>query len=302
MANQTVLIAGGTGLIGARLAEIFQEKGYVVRILTRRPKGPGQFGWDPLSGQIDDRAVLGADVVINLTGAGIADRRWTPARKKLLVDSRVESTRVLRDSFQRLGQQPRAYLSASAIGYYGNSGEAWVDETSAPAGNGFLVQCCAAWEQAVETIGAMGIRTVVLRTGIVLEPSGGALRELLKPLYFGIGAYFADGRAWYSWLHIDDICRMYLWAAETPAAEGIFNAVAPQPARNKELVQAVAKARRQWAIFVPAPAFALRLLFGEMADTILFSNRVAADRIIREGFHFQYPDLDSALAQLLKKH
>ena len=301
MVPKTILLAGGTGLIGSRLAEILQEKGHTVRILSRRPQGKNQFAWNPAANTIDDKAVLGADAVINLAGAGIADKRWTAARKKLLVDSRVESTRLLRDSFQRLGQQPEVYLSASGVGYYGNSGEQWVNENTAPADNSFLVQCCAAWEQEVETIGAMGIRTVIFRTGIVLDQSGGALREIIKPLRFGLGAYFANGQAWYSWIHIDDMCQMYLWVLEHPAVEGIYNAVAPQPVRNKYLVQATARAMQQAAIFAPAPKFALRILLGEMADVVLFSNRVSAERLIQAGFHFHYPELETALAQIFKK-
>ena len=294
----SILLAGGTGFIGARMAEVFKGKGHEVRILTRTPRGDGQFGWNLAAGTIDDLAVAGVDVVINLAGAGIADGRWTPARKKLIIDSRVQSARLLREAFQRLQHFPKAYLSISGIGYYGNSGESRVYETDTPADNGFMVQCCAAWEQGVEEIGALGIRTAIFRAGIVLDKSGGALREMARPLLFGIGGYFADGQAWYSWIHRDDLCRMFLWAAETPAVEGIFNAVSPHPARNVDFIKAVAKAMRKPALFIPAPAFALRLVFGEMADTILFSNRVSAEKVIGAGFHFQYPELAGALARI----
>lgn len=302
MSTKTILLAGGTGLIGSRLVEVFREKGHTVRILSRNPKGENQFAWNPAAGTIDDQAVQGADAVINLAGAGIADKRWSAARKKLLIDSRVQSTVLLRESFQRLGHQPEVYLSASGVGYYGNSGEEWVNENTPPADTSFLVQCCADWEQSVETIGAMGIRTVIFRTGIVLDQSGGALREIIKPMRFGLGAYFADGQAWYSWIHIDDMCQMYLWALEHPTVEGIYNAVAPHPVRNKYLVQATARAMQQAAIFVPAPKFALRILLGEMADVVLFSNRVSAERLIQAGFHFHYPELEAALDQIFKKH
>lgn len=294
----SILLAGGAGFIGARMAEVFKGKGHEVRILTRTPRGAGQFAWDPAAGAIDDQAVAGADVVINLAGAGIADGRWTPVRKKLIIDSRVQSAHTLRDAFQRLQHFPKTYLSISGIGYYGNSGENQVYETDTPADNGFMVQCCAAWEQGVEEIGALGIRTVIFRAGIVLDKSGGALREMARPLLFGIGGYFADGQAWYSWIHRDDLCRMFLWAAETPAVEGIFNAVAPHPARNVDFIKAVARAMRKPALFIPAPAFALRLVFGEMADTILFSNRVSAEKVIAAGFHFQYPELSGALERI----
>ena len=296
----TFLLAGGSGFIGSRLSELARSKGHSVRILTRKPKVGGQFAWDILSGAIDDRAVEGADVVVNLAGAGIADGRWTPARKRLIAESRVRSAQVLRDAFRRLGHLPKSYLSASAIGYYGNSGERVMYEDDSPVGGGFLVDTCAAWEQAVEETGAMGIRTVVFRTGIALGASGGALPRIAGPLRFGIGGYFADGKAWYSWIHLDDLCRMYLWAAEQPLVEGVFNAVAPHPVRNLKLVKATAQAMRRPAIFVPAPAFALRLVFGEMAGTILNSNRISAEKVIRAGFHFQFPDLEGAMNAIFR--
>ncbi|TNE54956.1 MAG: TIGR01777 family protein [Bacteroidetes bacterium] len=294
----TILIAGGTGQIGSRLTEVLRNKGHQVRLLSRTPQGADQYGWDLKKKVIDDNAVSGADIVINLTGAGIADKRWTPARKQLLIDSRVDSANLLRESFQRLGYQPKAYLSASAVGYYGDAGDAWVHEYDAPADNSFMVECCTLWEQAVEAISAMGIRTVVLRTGIVLDKEGGALREIIKPMRFGAGGYFGDGQAWYSWIHHEDICQMYLWAAEHPEVEGIFNAVAPNPVRNIELIKATAKAMHQPAIFAPAPEFALRLVFGEMADAILFSIRASAEKIIQAGYRFHHPDLESALEEI----
>lgn len=297
----TILLAGGTGFIGARLTRLLQSKGHTVRILTRTPRGADQFTWDPLAGAIDDTAVRGADIIINLAGAGIADKRWTPARKQLIIDSRVQGARVLRAAFQRLGYLPKAYLSSSAIGYYGNAGETWMTENSPPADESFMVESCDAWERAVEEITAMGVRTVVLRTGIVLGKEGGALREIIKPLRFGIGGYFADGQAWYSWIHLDDICRMYLWALENPGVDGIFNAVAPNPVRNIDLVKATARAMHQPAVFAPAPAIALRMAFGEMADAILFSTRVSAEKIMLAGFHFQYPELNDALAAIFRK-
>jgi uncharacterized protein (TIGR01777 family) len=299
--SRTILLAGGTGFIGSQLADLFRSKGYTVRLLTRTPKGPNQFVWDPVAGQVDDAAVVGSDIVINLAGAGIAEKRWTASRKKLIIESRVRSAQVLREAFQRTGHKPDTYVSAAAIGYYGNSGEGWVNENSAPADGSFLVESCTDWEQAAESIGALGIRTVILRIGIVLDQSGGALREIVKPLRFGVGAYFGDGSAWYSWIHRDDVCRAFLWAAENPQAEGIYNAVAPHPARNKDLVKATAKAMRQPALFVPAPEFALRLVLGELADAVLFSNRVSAEKIIQAGFRFQYPELEGALGDIFGK-
>ncbi|MFN0013527.1 MAG: TIGR01777 family oxidoreductase [Saprospiraceae bacterium] len=296
--KRTILLAGGTGFIGRRLAAMLRAGGYDVRLLTRFPKGADQFAWDPVSGQMDDSALAGAHLVINLAGAGIADKRWTAGRKKTIIESRVQGANTLLNAMKRTGHRPEAYLSASAVGYYGNTGERWLTENDTPVDNGFLVQACIAWERAVEQVKAFGVRTVVLRLGIVLDQSGGALLAIVRPLRFGIGAYFANGDAWYSWVHRDDVCRMFLWAAENPRIKGVFNAVAPQPVRNKDLVQAAAKAMGQPALFLPAPEFALRLALGEMADAVLFSNRVSAEKIVESGFGFRYPELGGALAEI----
>lgn len=295
-----ILVAGGTGLIGSRLSDMLREKGHVVRILTRTPKGEGQFAWDPAAGAIDEKALQGADFVVNLAGAGIADKRWTPSRKRLIISSRVQSARTLRDAFLRTGIRPQACLSTSAIGYYGNSGERWMTEIDAPAGKDFMTDCCRQWEDAASEISALGIRTVIFRTGLVLAKEGGVLAEFVKPLRFGIGGYFADGRAWYSWIHLDDVCRMFLWAIDNKQAEGVYNAVAPQPVRNKEFVKAIARAMQRPAIFAPGPAFVMRLALGEMATAVLNSNRISAEKIMKAGFSFQYENLAGALKAIFK--
>lgn len=289
------LLAGGSGLIGTRLAALLREKGHTVRLLSRNPQGKGAFAWDPSAGTLDEAALKEVDYVINLAGAGIADRRWTAARKRELIDSRVQSTQVLAQALERSGQRPKAWISASAIGYYGNSGEQVMQETDAAVDRSFMVQCCEQWEQVVEEVAVLGIRTVKLRIGVVLAKEGGALAEFVKPLRFGLGAYFGNGKAWYSWIHRDDVCRLFLHALEHPEISGVLNAVAPHPARIKPLVQATARAMRQPALIVPAPAFAMRLVLGEMAAVVLNSNYVSAEKTLNTGFEFQYPTLESAL-------
>lgn len=296
----TVLLAGGTGLIGTKLQELLRSEGYTVRLLSRRPRGPGQYAWDPEAGRIDERAVENVDVVVNLAGAGIAESRWTAARKRRIVESRVQSARVLREAVQRSGSLPEVYISASATGYYGNSGEKWMTENDPPASGGFMVDTCIAWEAAAAAWSALGIRTFVLRIGIVMAREGGALREFIRPLYFGIGGYFGRGRAWYSWVHREDVCRMVVWAIQNTQAQGIYNAVAPVPVRNLDLIKTAAAAMKRRAVFLPAPPFALRLVFGEMADAILNSNRVSADKIRQAGFRFKYPGLQEALREIFK--
>ncbi len=297
----TTLLAGGSGLIGSGLAELLRAKGHTVRLLTRSPKGPDQFGWDTEKGTIDEAALQGVDYVVNLAGAGIADQRWTESRKREIIESRVQSARLLRDTFMRTGLRPKAYLSASAIGYYGNSGERRMNEADAPVDDSFMVQCCQAWEEAADEVAALGIRTVKFRIGVVLAKEGGALPEFIKPLRFGVGTYFADGQAWYSWIHRNDLCRAFVWAIENEAVAGVFNAVAPLPERLKALVQATADAMHKNALLMPVPAFALRLALGEMSAVVLNSNLVVADKIQAAGFVFEYPKLPAALQQIFLK-
>lgn len=297
----TTLLAGGTGFIGTRLTEMLRERGHTVRILTRHPRGEGQFAWDTEKETIDENAVAGVDFIINLAGAGIADKRWTPARKRELIDSRVKSTHLLERAIIKTGVRLQAFVSSSAIGFYGNSGEQSMHESDLPADQSFMVECCRLWEEAVAPISAMGMRTVIFRTGVVLGKEGGALAELIKPLYFGIGGYFGNGRAWYSWIHLEDICRMYVWALENPEANGIYNAVAPHPARIKPLVQALVRAWRKPALVLPVPAFALRVWFGEMSATILNSNFVSADKIQQAGFTFEHPMVEEAMQSIFQK-
>ncbi len=298
MQTTTILIAGGTGLIGSRLAEMLREKGYVVRLLTRSPKSKGQYFWNPSMGEMDAAALQGVDSIVNLAGAGIADGRWTEARKKEIVESRTQSASLLFREMEGMPNRPKSYLSASAVGYYGNSGEAWMHEESRPVDQGFLVECCQKWEAAANQMTRLGIRTIKFRIGVVLAKEGGALAEMVKPLRFGLGVYFGDGQAWWPWVHREDVCRAFVWAIENQEVEGVFNLVAPAPARSIDLVKAIAKAMGQTAIFLPAPAFVLRLILGEMSAVLLNSNRVSAEKLTKAGFEFQWPELNGALRDI----
>lgn len=298
--SKTVLIAGGSGLVGSRLTELFQQQGYEVRRLTRRPARAGDYAWDPTSGQIDDQALSGVHILVNLAGAGIADKRWTAQRKKEIIESRTESNRTLAKALQRTGVKPDCFLSASAIGYYGNTGEVWVTETMPAADKSFMVECCRLWEQSAQEVAAFCGRTCVFRIGIVLAAEGGALAEIAKPMKFGVGAWFGGGYAWYSWIHRDDLCRMFIAAAESSQYEGIYNAVAPNPVRNKIFVKAVRKALHSPALLAPAPEFAMKLVLGEMSAVVLNSNRISGEKIQKSGFKFEFPELAAALADVLK--
>ena len=296
--NKIILLAGGSGLVGKRLQHHLREKSYDIRILTRKPKAENEYFWDPLNGEFDDSSLEGVHGVINLAGAGIADKRWTAKRKKLLIDSRVYTARILKEHIGFSKNKPEVYLSASGVGGYGDTGDALIDENTAPVGDGFMVECCQLWEQEAQTLSQTGLRTGILRIGIVLSRNGGAVPEIEKPMNFGVAGYFGSGKNWWSWIHIDDLCKMFIWMLENDHVKGVYNAVAPNPSQTRGFTNAIRKASGKKALLIPAPAFGLRLVFGEMADTLLYSNKVNPDKAIQAGFDFEYSELEDALNQL----
>lgn len=297
----TVLIAGGSGLIGQRLSQLLKEKGYEVTFLSRRKKSaPNYFQWDTQKGTIDSLAIQTADYVINLAGAGIVDKRWTESRKKVLIESRTQTINLLKKSFEKI-KKPKAFLSASAIGYYGNRGDEWLTETSAPQPEDFLSECTIAWENAATKVIDLDIRTAIFRIGIVLSKKGGALPEMILPMKFGAAVSFGNGQAYYPWIHIDDVCNMFIWGIENKNANGIYNAVAPEPLPVKDLVKEIKKARGGFAFPFPAPSFALRIAMGEMADMLLNSARVSSEKISKAGYQFSFPAVGPALKDILKR-
>lgn len=299
----TVLIPGGSGLIGTRLSELLAERQYTVLHLSRHPRPGARFAtyaWDVEARTIDEEALERADYIINLAGAGIADQRWTDRRKQLIIDSRTESTRLLAEALRRRKQRLRAYLSASAIGYYGDRGEAILHEDD-HAGEGFLSRSTVAWENAIREVANREQRTAWLRTGVALSTRGGALKPMLLPLHGFVSTYFGDGQQWYSWIHIDDLCRMYIHALENESIVGPYNAVAPHPVRNKQLAAALPAAKRKPALVVGVPAAALRLGMGEMAHVVLDSSRCSAEKIKNTGFRFEFPELSQALQDVIRR-
>jgi len=298
----TVLIAGGTGLIGTRLSQLLRETGFEVRHLSRTEDLQATFPayqWDIASAYIDPRACEEVDAVINLAGAGIADKPWTQARKKLIIDSRVLTTRLLKEYIESERLSAKTYLASSAIGFYGDRGEELMTETDQP-GQGFLSESTQEWEAAIDEVRQTGIRTVSIRIGVVLSLMGGALPKIIEPMRFGLASYFGNGRAWYSWIHIDDLCRIFIHALQKEDLDGIYNGVAPNPVRNKELVEMLRQVSAHKALLMPAPKPALRLMLGEMADVVLGSTQVSADKIQASGFEFTYPKLRAALEDLLQ--
>lgn len=299
-----ILIAGGSGLIGKRLSQLLVEKKHEVIHLSRKPNPDASFptfAWDLQKGYIDEAAIHKADYVINLAGTGIADARWSDKRKKLIISSRVESTLLLKNTFEKLNKQPKAFLPASAIGFYGDRGNDWMYEASQP-GTGFLAHSCIAWEKALQEVIDTGWRTVIIRIGIVLSTQGGALEKMITPMKFRAGAYFGNGQQYYSWIHIDDLCRMFIKGIEDKNMQGIYNGVAPNPATNKQFAYDLETAMGQKSIILPAPAFGLRLAMGEMADVVLTSARVSSQKVEDQGFQFAFPELVPALKDVIKRN
>ncbi len=299
-----ILIAGGTGLLGSRLSQLLKEKGHHVSHLSRQENLEAEFPayqWDLKKKYVDPAALEKADVIINLAGAGVADARWTDARKQLIISSRVDSARLLKSFIENKKTPAKAYLSASAIGYYGDRGNQLLQETDPPGEEGFLPESVIAWEKAIDQVAETGIRTVAFRIGIVLSSKGGALEKMLLPFKVFNGTYFGDGSMYYSWIHIDDMARMFIEAVENEKLAGKYNGVAPHPATNKEIILACKKALGKPALILPAPAVVLRTAMGEMADMILDSAKVSSKKIEQAGFKFHFPELVPALKDLLKR-
>ncbi len=300
--KKQLLITGGTGLIGTHLTALLQAKGYQISYLSRSQQDIPQvkvYQWDIPKQQIESGALASHQAIIHLAGAGVADQRWTESRKQTILKSRTESTRLLRQELEKLETKPKAFLSASAIGIYGNdTGEAWMKE-DAPSGDDFLAEVTKQWEDSVDQIAELGIRTVKLRIGVVLSEKGGALEKIAQPIKLGAGAALGSGKQYLSWIHIDDLCQMFIHALENEAVQGVFNAVGPHPATNAEFTKATAQVLNRPLILPNVPSFALKLMLGEMASIVLGGNRVSSEKIQAQGFQFQYPTLKPALQDLL---
>ena len=286
------VIAGGTGFLGSAVASSLRADGHDVTIISRHPHGPDQVAWT------DRSALDGADVVVNLAGTSLDSGRWTDSRKAEILHSRVHATETIVKAMSEVKRRPSMLLNQSAVGFYGAHGSESLTEDS-PPGSDFLASVCVAWEAAAMKAAWM-TRVVLLRTGLPLDASGGALPRLALPFRFFAGGRLGSGEQYWSWIHIDDWVRMVRWAIEQPDINGPLNATAPAPATNRELADALGRALRRPS-FAPAPALALRLLLGEMADALILSGqRVLPAKATRAGFEFWYPNLDSALHQIYR--
>jgi uncharacterized protein (TIGR01777 family) len=306
---QTVLITGGTGLVGKNLARSLTEKGYNIIILTRKLPG-GQAAqniryalWDVHQQQIAIDAVQQADHIIHLAGAGVMDRKWTAAYKKEIIDSRAKSAALLIDTLRQHAHKVKTFISASAIGYYGKDKTPVVpfEETDAPD-TAFLGEVCRLWEESVEPVKELNIRLVKFRIGIVLGETGGALKEFITPLRFGIATILGNGKQVVSWIHLADLCRLFIYAIENEKMNAAYNAVAPMPVTNKKLILTLAKKRNgSFYIPIPVPGFVLKLALGGRSIEILKSATVSSKKTEAAGFDFQYATIEAALDDLVKK-
>ncbi len=293
-----VLITGGTGLIGKRLSFLLASKGYEVRVLSRSKSPESKyttFIWNVKDQFIEEEAFQDLDYIIHLAGAGIADKKWSEKRKKEIIDSRVQSTNLLYNTSKRLKTPLKAFISASATGYYGSVTTATIfTETDQPA-NDFLGKVCRLWEESIFQFKNDKTRTVALRTGIVLSNDGGALKKMKTPLVTPLG----DGKQYMPWIHIDDLCEIYIKAIEDEDFEGAYNAIAPEHITNYSFSKAIAKTFKIPFLPIGAPSFILKIVFGKMATIILNGSRVSTGKIEKTGFKFKFKSLDKALKNLI---
>jgi len=293
------LISGATGFIGRHLIRQFEQP----TVLSREPEsakrslgGIEAYGWDYRSGPPPREAFDGVEAVIHLSGDSVGEGRWNERKKKVIRDSRVESTRQLVSTMSGLDRKPEVFVCASAIGFYGSRGEEVLDE-DAPPGDGFLCQVSAEWEREAARAEEIGVRAVSVRTGLVLG-NGGALDKMLPIFKLGLGGRLGNGKQWVSWIHIDDLVGLFLHAVHTKSVRGPMNGVAPNPVRNSAFTKSLAAALHRPAIF-PAPAFGLRLGIGEFADVLLGSQRVTPAAALRTGYGYKFADIDAALADIV---
>ncbi|MGV3642087.1 MAG: TIGR01777 family oxidoreductase [Adhaeribacter sp.] len=292
-----ILITGGSGLIGTRLSEMLIDQGYEVAHLSRNTRQYSHyktFKWDIDRGFIDDNVLAYADYIINLAGASVAEGKWTKDRKREILESRVKSTALLQECLRKTNHHVKAFISASAIGIYGDTGQHLVTEES-QYGEDFLAQVCRQWETAAWQVHELGIRTCILRLGIVLSNKGGALPQMAKPVKLMAGAPLGSGKQYMSWIHIDDLCRLFIQAIEEPQFQGVYNAVAPNPVTNEEFTRLLAQVMHRPLTGLKVPAVGLKLMLGEMSEVVLEGQRVSGNKVMQTGFTFEYQSPQKAL-------
>ena len=294
---KNILITGGTGLIGRRLSSILKSAGYQVRILSREKtthKSDQVFTWNINKRSLDQNALKDVDHIIHLAGAGIADQKWSNKRKKDIIDSRVISTELLYNAVKEQKIPLKTFISASAIGYYGSITSETIFKETDQAASDFLGKVCNLWEQSIFQFKKLKIRTVALRTGIVLSKNGGALKKITGPVIAPLGS----GKQYMPWIHIDDLCKLYIQAIEDDRVKGPYNAVSPEHHTNNSFSKTVAKIYKRPLLPIGAPKFILKAILGEMSTIILNGSRISSNKIKTLGFKFDYEKLENALKNL----
>ncbi|MGM0665990.1 MAG: TIGR01777 family oxidoreductase [Bacteroidota bacterium] len=297
----TVLITGGTGLVGSSLLPLLHNAGYKLRILTRGSRAPAiarPFKWDVGKGSIEEGAVEGVDHIIHLAGANLGSGYWTKARKKKIIDSRVLSARLLFDAVEKRNPELKSFTSASATGYYGAiTTEKIFSENDPPAGD-FLARVCVEWEEAAGLFRSGGYRTSIVRTGIVLSKKGGMLKRVLPAINMRFLPLFGNGKHYLPWIHIDDLCGIYLKILSDTGMDGAFNAAAPEHVTYRGFIRTLASVKNKLILMPPTPDFMWKVLFGEKASMLLEGSRVSPEKIIAAGYSFRHPSLKDALTRL----
>lgn len=293
-----LLVTGASGMVGTRIRQLAEARGDEVVPLVRRAAREGERYWNPAQGELDPEVFAGIDAVLHLAGDNIGAGRWTTAKKQLIRDSRVKSTQLLASQLAQSSYRP-ALISASAIGYYGDRGATDLYESASP-GKDFLADVCREWEAAADPARQAGVRVVNLRIGVVLSRLGGALASMLFPFRMGVGGNMGDGRQFWSWISLDDVAQIFLYAADQSSLAGPVNAVSPQPVTNAEFTRVLGRVLRR-PTFLPMPAFAARIVLGEMADALILSScKVLPGVLQQRGFEFKHPQLEAALRAALE--
>lgn len=303
---QHVLITGASGLVGSYLTNLLLNKGYTVSHLGRKtPKNPipnvSYFCWDTDNNTINEKAFNNVDAIVHLAGANVADQRWTNAYKKVILSSRLNSTQLLFNYLANNTHNVKTIVAASAIGIYANSENTTVTEDTKPLQPDFLSNVVHEWEQATQQFEKLNIRTTILRIGIVLDPNGGALPKILQTIPFGIGAVIGSGNQFTSWISNHDLCELIIYTLNNLKCSGTYNAVAPNPVTNKELIKEIAITLHKKIFFIATPSFILRIVLGEMAPILSYSCKVSNKKIEQTGFIFQHPTVQQALKAILIK-
>jgi len=301
--NKNILITGASGLIGTRLTELLHNNGDRIAHLSRTPRSgkAKTFLWDIAKNKVDGDALQSTDAIIHLAGAGISDKLWSKSRKIEILKSRVNSTRLLYEELNKGNHKVQSFVSASAIGIYRLADHNTLITETSRYGNDFLSAVVRKWEDEIDLIATLGIRVVKIRIGIVLSEKGGALKEMMRPINLYAGAPLGSGEQSISWIHLDDLCNIFMKAVEDETLQGVYNGVAPNPVTNREFTKTLAAVLRKPIILPAIPAFAVKILLGEMADLVLKGGQVSSHKIQKAGFQFKFTKVEDALQNLLPR-